>query len=547
MRETIDKKFLVIDDFNNVRKSIKSMLQTLGIQEIDEADNGQRATKKISQNKYDVILCDYNLGPGKDGQQLLYELRKKNMLPFTTIYVIITAETARIMVMGALEYSPDDYLAKPFALETLKQRLLRWLDRLDVTMPVLKAKDEQNSKKIVDEAKYIADSEPRYRGWAQKQISDVLIKSGELEQAEEFLKTVMGARAQAWAQFDQARLEMARNNLIEAVTILEDLVKKYPNHVAGYDCLAECYAKLNLPEKQVQALSAGIQQSPRNFDRQKTLADVANELEDHFIAGKAYKEVVGLAENSWQESTHHYNDLLSSLTLQFDETDDPEKRKALQRTIISYSKKLIKRFPDELNQVKYMARLYHIASDEKASPEQPQTQQALKKLRTDAEANISDFNPEVTAVAARVLYKHHQFKDGDELIESLKNAQTLDERIYEKLDQLQNEPISKYAREKALELNKHGMELYEKKNFDEAFDQFTEALQYSPRHAGLVLNYVQTGMQLVKNSSDTSTSKGMLNSCQEILDRLSYISERHSQYKRYQLLCGKLKKMREKL
>ena len=66
-----------------------------------------------SYKSYDIVLCDYNLGAGQDGQQLLEELRYRHKLKNTSLFVMITAESSRDMVLGALEYLPDDYLTKP--------------------------------------------------------------------------------------------------------------------------------------------------------------------------------------------------------------------------------------------------------------------------------------------------------------------------------------------------------------------------------------------------------------------------------------------------
>nr|WP_305906617.1 response regulator [Methylomarinum sp. Ch1-1]MDP4519310.1 response regulator [Methylomarinum sp. Ch1-1] len=106
-----------------MRKAIKDMLGTLEIQNIAEADNGLNALKEIARGKFDVILCDYNLGNGKNGQQVLEEARLRKILPFTTVFIIISSEQAPGMVLGAMENKPDEYLTKPFNALQLLTRL----------------------------------------------------------------------------------------------------------------------------------------------------------------------------------------------------------------------------------------------------------------------------------------------------------------------------------------------------------------------------------------------------------------------------------------
>jgi DNA-binding response OmpR family regulator len=77
----------------------------------------------MAAQRYDIILCDYNLGQGKDGQQVLEEARFREFMSPSTIFVMITAENTMDMFMGVLEYSPDDYLIKPFTKEALGKKL----------------------------------------------------------------------------------------------------------------------------------------------------------------------------------------------------------------------------------------------------------------------------------------------------------------------------------------------------------------------------------------------------------------------------------------
>ena len=54
---------------------------------------------------------------------LTYKRQHKIVINHDAICILITAETTRSMVFGALEYKPDDYLAKPFTQAVLQKRL----------------------------------------------------------------------------------------------------------------------------------------------------------------------------------------------------------------------------------------------------------------------------------------------------------------------------------------------------------------------------------------------------------------------------------------
>jgi DNA-binding response OmpR family regulator len=69
------------------------------------------------------VLCDYNLGDGMDGQELLEALRKTGSLPLSTIWIMITGERKYERVVAAAEMAPDDYILKPFNSNLLLTRM----------------------------------------------------------------------------------------------------------------------------------------------------------------------------------------------------------------------------------------------------------------------------------------------------------------------------------------------------------------------------------------------------------------------------------------
>ena len=74
-----NKSALVIDDYPDIRGSIRRMLVNFGVHNVDTAVNGEDAIQKCEENNYDIILADYNLGDNKSGQQILEEMRFKRL------------------------------------------------------------------------------------------------------------------------------------------------------------------------------------------------------------------------------------------------------------------------------------------------------------------------------------------------------------------------------------------------------------------------------------------------------------------------------------
>lgn len=68
---------LIIDDAQAVISVVRTMLRSMGFSDncIDYVKEGKSALNCIKTKKYDVIICDYNLGDGLNGRQLLEEIR----------------------------------------------------------------------------------------------------------------------------------------------------------------------------------------------------------------------------------------------------------------------------------------------------------------------------------------------------------------------------------------------------------------------------------------------------------------------------------------
>jgi len=542
LNQSLNKRFLLIDDFANVRKSVKGMLSSLGVSHIAEAANGVEATKQVREHRFDVVLCDYNLGKGKNGSQLLEEWRTKGWLSYETVFVMITAETSRDRVMGALEFLPDDYLAKPFAMDTLAQRLDRWLDRQGALLPVNAALDAKDWPALAKAARHVMETKPRYRGWAQRKYYDALFNQGQLMEAENFLHGVLEKREQPWAKLELHRIQVERGQLEAAERGLKTLVMLQPNMVEAYDLLADVQRRLKQPENAQETLAQALARSPRNIPRQRQFADLAIRNGDFFAATKAYKEVVSLAEGTMHESSETYKDVLRATRGQLGSLDDEALRRRLHRDAVSFLKKLAKAYPDEAD-TEFFTQAYRAYLADPTDSE-AQSEEFLEKLAESAGEHLDLLSEESAVDLAEILFEKGNNKAADALIDKLRHYYHDSEQFVKRLNQLQTEPVSREARNQAHELNTAGIEHYKQKEYREASDLFEDALKFSPRHPGIILNYVQSSL-LLTGKGEGGLSR--LERCLDIVNRLNYLPENHYQYERYQTIRKKVIQLHDRM
>ncbi len=113
---------LVVDDFENIARTLRSQLRQLGFTNVDVAVGGPQALEKLKETKdYGLVLADWMM-PDVNGLQLLQQIRGDKEMQ-TARFVMVTANTNPEDVAAAKKAGVNGYVVKPYNLATLKQRL----------------------------------------------------------------------------------------------------------------------------------------------------------------------------------------------------------------------------------------------------------------------------------------------------------------------------------------------------------------------------------------------------------------------------------------
>lgn len=114
-------KILVVDDFSTMRRIVKNILRQIGYSNIDEAEDGNGALARLRQDKYDLVVSDWNM-PNMSGLELLKAIRTDNSLCSTPV-LMVTAEASKEKVVEAIKAGVNNYIVKPFTAEVLKEKI----------------------------------------------------------------------------------------------------------------------------------------------------------------------------------------------------------------------------------------------------------------------------------------------------------------------------------------------------------------------------------------------------------------------------------------
>lgn len=155
-------KILIVDDEALALSRLKRMLNTLGYEDITEADNPADALELVKKERFDLALLDINM-PGSSGLELGYELRYQQddlAIIFQTAYDEHALKAFDIGAVG--------YLVKPFSIEQLEATI----ERVKVNN---KQPDELRIMSKAGDNYYLLKPEDIY--YIKADLSEVMIRS----------------------------------------------------------------------------------------------------------------------------------------------------------------------------------------------------------------------------------------------------------------------------------------------------------------------------------------------------------------------------------
>ena len=119
----MNKKVLVIDDEETIRKFIKIQLGKAGY-EVKEAADGEQAMVQLKRDRFDVLICDIMM-PKKNGWEVLKEIRSNPETREIPV-IILTGKNEDSDIFKGYELGANYCITKPFT----KSQLLSGLNMI---------------------------------------------------------------------------------------------------------------------------------------------------------------------------------------------------------------------------------------------------------------------------------------------------------------------------------------------------------------------------------------------------------------------------------
>ena len=533
-----NKKCLVIDDYPDIRASIKRLLAKFGSEHVDTASNGEDAMEMCTKHRYDIILADFNLGEKKSGQQLLEEMRFRKLIKHSSLYLMITAETTRDKVYSAIENQPDAYIAKPFSPPYLQKRLDALLIARNELSAINEAADDEQYELAIELCENKIALNDKYRTLCTKMLGNFMLRTKQYKEAIALYQDVLKEREMVWAMIGLGKALLGAGMLDKSEEVFRGLLQQRCPCLEVHDGLAEVLNEKGNTFEAQAILEEAAELSPEAILRQIKLAAVCETNDDLERAEKAHKKVVKVGLHSCHEDPNNYFNYVSCLNKVVDSGSGFDKRRYEDAN--TALKRVSKRFRRDAGvqvRTKYMQSETAQAAGKEDIAEEflKSAEESLSKMEA-----LEEVPPEVILSRARALHASGESKKAKEVLTNLAEKYRDDESVTNAIDNCLDEPVSQAGKAKMVEFNREGKALFDAKDFKGAIDFFNKALRIFPNHVALNLNLA---MALVREMVKTGTDSIYLSRCKRILIKLEYLEEDSQFYKLRENLKQQLKKM----
>lgn len=330
---------LVVDGNPTSRSILVSQLRDFGVGTVVQAARAVDARRQLEFRAFDFVLCELHFAnEASSGQDLLDDLRRNQLLPFSTIFIMITGEATYAKVAEAAESALDGYLLKPHKAAHLGDRLRAARVRKLSLQGIFTAIEKEAFEEAAGLCMERFDSKGKFWLYAARVGAELLLRVGRPADAQQLYKAVVAAKTLPWAKLGVARAQLDAGQVTQATSTLENLISADPNYGDAYDVMGRAQFELGKFDKALETYKMAATLTPTSITRLQNLAMMTYYSGDHVEAEKLLDRTARMGLES------KMFDCQSLVLLAFARLENGD-RKGLQRCHDDFDR-LIERNPD---------------------------------------------------------------------------------------------------------------------------------------------------------------------------------------------------------
>ena len=323
---------LIVDSNATSRSILVGQLREYGVTRIVQCTRVQDARARLEHTVFDYVLCDQYFGEGGySGQTLLDDLRRAQLLPFSTVFFMVTAEASYAAVAEAAESALDGYLLKPFTPSALFERLSLARLRKIHLRPIFDAIEAEDFESAASLCVQRFDARAPYWLYAARIGSELLLRLGRHDEARTLFEAVIDARALPWAKLGVARAQIESGQAARAITTLQGLIGEDASFADAYDVLGRAQVELGHFAQAIETYRTASGLTPDSVVRLQKLGMMSYYMGDRDTATKVLARAAVLGIDS---KLFDFQSLVLLTFSYFAEND----RKGIERCMADFSR-----------------------------------------------------------------------------------------------------------------------------------------------------------------------------------------------------------------
>jgi DNA-binding response OmpR family regulator len=480
---------------------LKGLLMSLGAKKVDTALSAELALKAFKTVAYDIIVCDLHLGNDKkNGFEFLEEIRKLNLISPTAVFIMISGDSARSMVLGSLEKQPDDYLIKPFSQAQLNSRITRAKNKRLTLASLYSLIEEKKYTLSIETCKRFLDTGTKYEMNCIQILVQLYWLTKQYDEAENVLTKQLNERSMQWALSAMARTQLLKENYIEAINLARQAIDSSRNDVESYDILAEAYLQHGMPEEALKYIKDALSLSPLSIERHYNVCKIARVNNDYETAMQSSQAIFELSQRSVHRNINHMCSYIRSILDAAEHADNKKDGNRLKQDAIYALKKIKLNTNSSLSQNGFDFAIFETLVDARIAfleNHRSESKKALEEAQIRIEQQFSQFPVSLAADSLKSMLDLGDFEDAirvrkvlqEQDLELDSNIQNSMSRAFANVEEKQTEYISH---------NKDGILKFKEGKYRDSYASFSAAKLISPLNIGVTLNLLQSIKKLLE-------------------------------------------------
>jgi len=290
---------LVIDSNPISRGILVSQMRDFGVQTVNQCTRVVDARRQLEFKSYDFVLCEQHFDKDAEtGQSLVDDLRRNQMLPFATVFIMVTGEATYSKVAEAAESALDGYLLKPHNGAALRERLFQARQRKTAMQAIFTAIDSEDFETAAQLCLERFEKKEPYWLYAARIGAELLLRTQRYAEAQVLYEAVVAARALPWAKLGVARAQLDGGDTQKAIGALETLIGEDGNYADAYDVLGRAQFELGRFDRALDTYKMAAQLTPHSISRMQNLGMLTYYCGDRHEAEKILGRAVRLGITS---------------------------------------------------------------------------------------------------------------------------------------------------------------------------------------------------------------------------------------------------------